>query len=202
MADVAGFDSKPFDIIDFGAYQDGGGSGKDFTPPAEGKYMGRLPLIKDDGSETPSENNHFGRTAEGYLRLDFGQTPIVVVDGPKPGYEIKYCSFSSKKYKGRMGSQTIDLLRACGIAAQPTSEAELRQALKMLSGRTFQFALVWEARNKDNREEDVKGMENFPVDPSDPSGVKRLPYVKDKYDDTKRWWANARIRYTVSAIKS
>lgn len=198
--DVAQMDLKPFDVIDFAKYQDGGAQ-KDYAPPVDGRYTGRLPIILDDGTEVASSTNHITRTQEGYLSIAFGASPIVIVDGAKPGYEIKFARFSSKKYKGREGSQVMDLLRAAGVAARPKNEAELRQALKLLSGKAFQFQLRWEAFNKDNKDETVRGMENFPADPQDPTGAKRLPFIKDKYDDTKRWWANGTIHYTVSAVK-
>ena len=193
MADVAQTNLAAFDIIDFDNYQDGGTSGKSYAPPVEGQYVGKVPAIKDDGTDVISATNDFGRTQEGYLKFRLDPVELVGVD-----YTIKYQNaFSSKKYKNREGSQVFDFLRACGIAARPKNETELRQALKMASGRTFKFALIWEAYNKDTQET-TSGMNNFPVDPNDPS--KHLPYIKDEFDSSKRWFANGKIRYFVSAL--
>lgn len=191
-ADVSQTSLHPFDILDFDNYQDGGGTGKSFAPPVEGRYVGRVPAIKDDGTDVVSETNDFGRTQEGYLKLRLDNIELVGVD-----YTVRYTNLSSKKYKARTGSQIFDFLRACGIAARPQNEAELRTAIKMASGRTFNFALVWEAYNKETQET-TAGMENFPVDPLDPT--KRVPWIKDEYDAQKRIFANGKVRYFVSAL--
>lgn len=193
MADVAQTNLVAFDPIDFDQYEDGGG--KDFSTPPEGRYVGRAPIIKDDGTDVISDTNSFGRTAEGYLKLNLDG--VTLVDGPKPGYAIRYQTISSKKYKARNGSQVLDFLRACGIAARPQSDAELRAACKMASNRTFSFQLVWEGFNKSTEEN--FGIAECDTDPNDPT--KKLSYMTDPYDPTKRWFANGRIRYFISAIK-
>lgn len=197
MADVAQTDLAKFDVIDFDHYQDGG-AGKSYAPPVEGKYTGKAPTIKDDGTDILSDTNDFRRSAEGYLQLRLD--PITIVgSGPENGYTIRFSSFSSKKYQKREGSQVFDFLRACGIAARPKSEAELRQAIRMASGRTFQFALVWEAYIK-SADETLSGMDNFPLlDPENPSKGHQ-PWVKDEFEEGKRWFANGKVRYFISAL--
>lgn len=191
-ADVAQTNLAAFDIIDFDNYQDGG-AGKSFAPPVEGQYVGKVPQIKDDGTDVLSATNDFGRTQEGYLKFRLDPVELVGVD-----YTIRYQNaFSSKKYAKREGSQVFDFLRACGVAARPKNETELRQALKMTSGRTFKFALIWEAYNK-TTQETTSGMSNFPVDANDPT--KRTPWIKDEFEDGKRWFANGKIRYFISAL--
>ena len=194
VADPVQNNLNPFDIIDFESYSDGG-TGKSYAPPVEGTYTGKAPVILDDGSDTISATNSFGRTNEGYLKLQLD--PIVVVGGPANGYEVRFTRLSSKKFKNKEASQTLNFLRACGIDARPKSEAELRQALRMASNRTFQFSLIWEAYNKD-ADETYSGMDSFPVDPTDPT--KRLPYRNDEYTPGKKWYANGKVKYFISAL--
>lgn len=192
-ADVAMMDLRPFDVIDFENYTEGGGSGKSFGPPPEGRYTGRVAQILDDGTDVISSTNNFGRTQEGYLKVDL---PLIeVLDQSANGYTIKYSRLSSKKYTARNGSQVLDFLRACGIDARPKNEAELRAAVKSAAGRPFQFQLVWEAYNK-NSETTLSGEENFPLK----SDGTRQSWIKDEFDDQKRWFANGKVRYYVSAI--
>jgi hypothetical protein len=192
-ADVSQTSLHPFDVVDFDNYSDGGGTGKSYAPPVEGQYVGKVPQIKDDGTDTLSATNDFGRTQEGYLKFRLDPVELVGTD-----YTIRYQQpFSSKKYAKREGSQVFDFLRACGIAARPKNETELRQALKMASGRTFKFALIWEAYNK-STQESTSGMNNFPVDPNDPT--KRQSFIKDEFDPQVRYFANGKIRYFISAI--
>lgn len=195
-ADVAQVALVAYDPIDYEKYQDGGGSGKSFAPPPEGRYAAKAPIFKDNGTDTIDESNSFGRTAAGYLKLNIDG--VTLVDGPNPGYTIRYQTLSSKKYAAREGSQVLDFLRACGIAAKPKTDAELRAACKMASGRAFQFQLVWEGYNKDTQENYT--FADMEVDPVDPS--KRLSYKIDPYDSSKKWFANGKVRYFVSAIKA
>lgn len=189
MADVAQMNLIEPETIDLDQYQDGGGSGKSFAPPDEGKYFGRLPVITDE---------NFGATQQGFLKL---KLDFDIVDAPPrtdgTPQQIKFASFSAKKYANRNGSQILDLIRACGVVPTGTSNEYLKATLKALSGQTFQFQLVWEAYNKD-ADENINGQANFPPDPNNPG--KRLSYIVDPYDSTKRWFANAKVKYTISAI--
>lgn len=190
MADVVQDNLVPFDAIDFDNYSEGGG-GKSYAPPAEGRYFGKVPMITDE---------MLVRTKAGYRSVKIDPIEVLATgDGtalPEP-YNVRFTSLSAKKYSNREGSQIMDFLRACGIDARPRTEAELDAAIKTASGRTFQFQLIWEAYNKDSQE-NTQGYENFPVDPQNPE--KRLPYIVDQYDTTKRWWANGKIKYFVSAV--
>lgn len=181
MADVAGLQ---FDAVDFDKYQDGGGA-TSYAPPDEGKYFGKLPIIDDTS---------FDKTQEDYLKLKVDPIEIVNAQNGANGYKVRFSHFSAKKYKNREGSQVLDLMRACGVAARPQNVEELKAICKSLSGRTFQFTLQWEAYNKETQET-TQGQENFPVDPTNPG--KRLPYIQD---GDKRVWANGRLRYTISAL--
>lgn len=189
MADIAMMNLIEPEQVELDTYQDGGGSGKSFAPPDEGKYTGRLPMITEE---------NFGPTNEGYLKLkidfDIADAPPRTDGAPQ---QIKYASFSAKKYKNRNGSQMLDLIRACGVTPTANTNEYLKQTLKGLSGQTFQFQLVWEAYNKD-ADENINGQENFPPDPN--NAGKRLSYVIDPYDNTKRWFANAKVKYTISAV--
>ena len=179
-ADVAQTNLSAFDPIDFDKYQDGG---KNFAPPPEGRYIGKAPMITDEC---------FGATAEGYLKLNIDPVEIVS-PGTGNGYKVRFTRLSAKKYSNRNGSQVLDYLRACGIGARPSSNDELKAALKMTSGRTFNFALVWEAYNKDTQET-TSGQDNFELLPDG----SRQTFVKD---GDKKWYANGKIRYFVSAVK-
>jgi hypothetical protein len=193
-ADVAQMDLKPFDPIDFDNYDDGSKkAGKSYAPPPEGRYTGRVLTIPDDGSDVISSTNAFGRTQEGYLKVDL--PTIDVLDQSANGYVVKYTRLSSKKYAKRNGSQVLDFLRACNIDARPTNENELRAAVRMAAGRPFQFQLVWEAYNK-NTEESTSGAENFP---KDATGAPQ-PWIKDEFEENKRWFANGKVRYFVSTF--
>lgn len=196
VADVAQMDLRPFDQIDFDNYEDGGSTGtsKSFAPPAEGRYTGRLVALLDDGTDVISSTNSFGRTQEGYLKIQLDS--IEIMDPSANGYQVRFTRLSSKKYAKRNGSQVLDFLRACGIDARPTSEAELRALLKTAVGRPFQFQLIWEAYNKDTQE-NTTGVDNFP---KDASGAPQ-PWIKDEFDDKKRWFANGKLRYFVSAFQ-
>jgi hypothetical protein len=194
-ADVSQMNLKPFDPIDYDNYDDGPkGGGTSYAPPAEGRYTGRIAALPDDGSDVISSTNSFGRTQEGYLKVQLPD--IEILEGTANGYKVKYTRLSSKKYAKKNGSQALDFLRACGIDARPQSEAELRSLLKQTVGRPFQFQLIWQAYDK-NSETEIRGAENFPLLPD---GVTRQSWIKDKFDDTKRWFANGTVRYFVSAF--
>ncbi len=165
----------------------------DTRPPVEGRYTGRIGAILDDGSDTISSTNSFGRTAEGYLKVELPE--IEILDQAANGYKVKYTRLSSKKYSNRNGSQVMDFLRACGMDVRPKTEAELRAALKLTAGRPFQFQLVWEAYNKDTQET-ISGAANFPKDGNN----QPQPFIRDEYDTSKRWFANGKVRYFVSAF--
>lgn len=184
-ADVAQTQLAAFDIIDFDHYSDMGTS---YAPPPEGVYTGKAPIITDEA---------FGVTAEGYLKVTVDPIEIVT-PGPGQGYKVRFTRLSAKKYKNREGSQVADYLRACGIAARPKNNDELKAALKMTSGRTMNFSLIWEAFNKETKET-TSGWENFPPDPANPA--QRLTYVPDQFDENKKWYANGRVKYFVSAVK-
>jgi hypothetical protein len=182
MADVAQVDLQPFVPPDYDNYDDGAPTSS-YAPPPEGKYVGKVPLITDEA---------FGATNENYLKVTIDPIELIGSD-----YKVRFTSLSAKKYKNREASQITDFLRACGIAARPKSNEELKQAIKMASGRTFSFVLQWEAFNK-NTQTRTQGYDNFPTDPNNPA--KRLSYVLDDIDPSKKWYANGRVRYFVSAV--
>lgn len=131
------------------------------------------------------------------MKLNLDPIKITNPNAAGDGYEVKYQSLSAKKYKNREGSQMADFLRACGVGARPTTNDQMRSALKMCSGRKFQFGLVWEVYNKTTQER-TSGEANFPVDPQDPT--KHLSYINDPYEQGKKWFANGKVKYFVSAI--
>ncbi len=186
-ADVAQLNLVPLTEIDFANYKDGG-TGMSYAPPPEGKYVGKVGVI-DDAC--------FGATKAGLLKVTLPEVELIT-SGLGQGYKIRFTSLSSKKYSNREGSQMMDFLRACGIAAKPKTNEELIAATKMASGRTFQFVLIWEAYNKDTQET-TSGQENFPFLAD---GITRQSFIVDPYDSTKKWYANGKIKYTISAVGS
>jgi hypothetical protein len=181
-ADVAQTNLAKFDAIDYENYSDGG-----FIPlPDEGKYVGKVPALTDESFDT---------TAEGYLKLKLD--PIVIVGPQGAGYKIRFTNLSAKKYSNREGSQVMDFLRACGIPLKPKSLDELKTACKMASNRTFQFGLTWEVYNKETKEA-VKGRSALEATKGWNSEGR---YLVDEFDATKKWYANGKVRYYVSAIQ-
>lgn len=182
-ADIAQTNLKAFDPIDFGTgYQDGGKP----QLPAEGRYFGQAPQITDAS---------FSSTQEGYLKVTLD--PITLVNNPASnGYQVRFTNLSAKKYSNREASQVGDFLRACGLPVQPKSNDELKQALKMASGKVFQFGLQWEVYNKATKES-WKGTETLEaLDGWNKTGK----FLPDPFDETKKLYANGKIRYFVSAI--
>lgn len=182
-ADIAGMDLKELDVLDYDNYESGG---KSFIAlPPEGRYWGQAPEITDES---------FGVTKEGRLKVSVD--PIVIVNsGTGDGYAIRFTSLSSKKYANRNASQMLDFVRACGLDIRPNTNDELKAALKMCSGRTFQFALVWEAYNKDTQVE-TSGQENFPTNPD---GT-RQTYLDETTSDGKKVYANGKVKYFIDAV--
>ena len=191
--DVAQVQLVPLDNFDYDNYVDGGNTS--FAPPPEGVYTAQAPIIHNDGTLVLSDTNDFRPSSEGILMLRVD--PITIVTPEYKGRTVRFQQFSTKKYAKREGSQVLDFLRACGLAVRPKSNDEMRAACVMASGRTFKFALIWEAFNKDTKET-TSGYENFPPDPQNPS--KRLSYVIDPYDNSKKWYANSRVKYFISAV--
>lgn len=195
MADVGQFALLEPEAIDYENESTGGG-GQNYAPPVEGRYTGKAPFFKDNGSGQITPDNHFGATQAGYLKV--AVEPIEIVGPTGQGYNIRFSSLSAKKYSNREGNQIIDFLRACGNPARPKTNDEYKSAVKMCSGKLFDFALVWEAYNKDTQET-TKGEQNFPPDPQD--STKHQPWIQDAFDSKKRWFANGKVKYYISAIK-
>lgn len=188
IADVAQLNLLEPDQIDFANYSDGP---KGYTVPAEGKYLAQLPIISDANFQKPDGSPL--TTKAGYRKVAID--PITIRGGAEEGYEIKYTELSFKKYSNREGSQVLDLLRACGYAGQPQSNAEIIAALKMMSGRTFQFGLQWKCWDGN---EEILGMDN-PRFKDEEGNV--VPWVVDPNDSEKRKWARGQIKFYVSAVK-
>ncbi len=186
LADVSGLDIKvdyiPEDEVE------AGGTGKSYGPPPDGKYFGQAPIITDES---------FGVTAAGYLSATLDPITIIAQGGqPGDGYQVRFTRLSSKQYSNKKTSQVIEFLRACGVSATPKTADEAKLMLKACSGKTFQFALQWEAYDKD-AQKSVKGMDNFPIG----EDGKPQPWVAAEYDATQRVWANGKVRFYISAVK-
>lgn len=199
MADVAGFDMQELtlDELNYGEYDSGGPSGKSYGPPPAGKYYAQNGLITDESfgqtKQDPPKRNVFPgpKTESG------AQAVLKVKVQGQEDAELRVFPFSTKKYSNRMGSQAIDWLRACGIDAQPKSDAEFKALAKMASGKTFQFGLDWEGFVAKDDPNNIKGMTNFP---KLEDGTYQ-PWVQHPYDDEKRIWARPVLKYFVDAVK-
>lgn len=181
-ADVAQLNLTPLNAIDYSNYKDGAAGS---APPPEGKYFGRVGTI---------EESNFGATKEGNLKITLPDVELVN-NAEGNGYKIRFASLSSKKYKNREGSQMADFLRACGIPVQPKTNEEMKAAFKMASNRQFQFQGVWEAYNKDTQT-NISGEASFPLG----ADGKRQSFIIDEFDPSKKWYANLKIKYTISAL--
>lgn len=182
MADVAQMNTVAFDPIDMDSYEEGG---KSFVAlPPEGKYWGQAPIFTDES---------FQLTKENYRKVIIDPITIVNSDVGN-GYQIRFSSLSAKKYSNRNGSQVLDFLRACGISAPITSDAELQAYVKACSGKSFQFALVWEGYDKLDKDREIRGQEAFVVD-----GVQQN-FIYSDVDPTQKVWANGKVKFYISAV--
>lgn len=183
MADVAQLNLVEPDQIDFDKYEDGGG--KSYGPPAEGRYFAKVPLIPV--SDDPAV---FQSTREGYLKIKVDPLAVVGTE-----YNVRFTTLSAKKYSNREGNQILDFIHACGLDLRPKTNEEYKQAVRLCSGKTAQFGLIWEAYNKDT-EETTKGAKNFPVG----NDGKPQSWLQDPYDSNKKIYANGRVQYWISAL--
>lgn len=178
MADVAQMDTILFDPIE-GNYEEGG---KAFVAlPPEGKYFGVAPLITDE---------NFGVTKAGYLSVSLDPITITNPGQAGDGYKIRFTKLSAKKFSNRNGSQIMDYLRACGLDVKPNSTEELKNYIKMTSGKTFQFALIWEGYDKNDPDREIRGADAF-------GGQ---TWVESAVDPEVRVWANGKVRFFISAV--
>jgi hypothetical protein len=183
QADVAGmelFDFIPEDEVYTGP------TGKSYAPPPEGKYWGTLPIITDEA---------FGKTQANFLKVTIDPITIVNPNGPGDGYTVRFTHLSAKKYSNRNTSQVIDFLRACGIGFVPKDAEEAKEVIKALSGKSVQFALQWEAWDKD-ADVTVTGEDKFPLN----DDGTRQSWIPSQVDETKKVYANGKVRYFISAV--
>lgn len=117
-------------------------------------------------------------------------------NGAGDGYAVRFTRLSGKKYSNKNTSQIIEFLRACGVTYVPKDADEAKQYIKSCSGKSFQFALQWEAYDKDAQKA-TKGMENFPT----LEDGTRQTWVPAEFDSTQKVWANGKVRFFISAVK-
>jgi hypothetical protein len=178
-----------------------------YTPPPPAQspdgqwiiYTGTLPAKLNDPAR-------FGATPEGYRSYEFGPVTIALAGGKN--YEIKYFTQSVKKFVNRKTQEAMNVsgvskvLKAAGFAGKPQQNKEYDAAVGAIGGRKIQFTIDWRARNKDNGEE-VKGYENFPLDPDRPGFRKAILKAGDLLPNgemvkSEVLFANAQVRFVES----
>lgn len=145
MIDISDLGLVEPDQVEWDKYEEGG------KPlPPKGEYTLKAPAAfnKED----------FTKGAAGQLIV---KVDSEIVEGPYAGFKLRYQTVSAKKYSNRNASQAGDYLRACGIVAQPKTNAEYAAAIQSTAGRVYRAQLDWSAYDSPTKYE-VKGWENFP----------------------------------------
>ena len=187
MADVAGLGLKKREATNFGDYPQGGGG---YTPPSPpGDYIGQAP------SEFEFSANNGDLVAV--------MNEVKILDAPEGHQDtIRFERLSTTPYKqGKRAKggacRAGDFLLSVGadVDFDTTDQQKWAEAIESAADGQFPFNLDWEVYASDLKKTLVRGYQNFPVDPNDPS--KRLPFVEVEGPDgqPKRYAARQVIRY-------
>lgn len=206
MANTAGMGLTEPRQIDWDNYN----PGSRYVPPPPAKdaggktivYSGQLP--KDVIEEQDDE---------GYRRYLLDPITLVKNGGTVDGTTIRFTRVSVKPFekngKPVNASSAGNVLRSAGVPAKPQKTAEYDNAMKAARGRIVQFAIDWEARNKDTGEK-VSGYDNFPDDTDRPGQKKSILRAGDAYKtkegataivQSEVLFANPRVRYFVDGSR-
>lgn len=184
-------------------------------------YIAPPPALGPDGKPI----TYFGAIVEaketdpddGYLNytVDFKLVKSNVADGLRVRSWVSARPFQRKnKTTGELEVATgnpnklAQLLKAAGLQAKPTNNAEYRSSVKAIATRTVPFTIDWEAKNKDTGET-IKGFNSFPEDPTRPGTRKTILRAGDVYNEldakgniigtktvtSEVLFANARLKY-------
>jgi len=183
-------------------------------------YMAPPPALDADGNpiiyqaQLPTDMASPARLAvnrNGFREFRCGPLKLAKNGPGVDGYEIRFFDVSVEKYKSRTTGEAIELssasklLRGAGIKAKPQKNAEWEQAIKLTAGKLVPVVIDWRAKNRDTGEE-IRGYENFPLDPERPGRRKAILKAGDilPNGETVRsevLFANAVVRYVVDPTR-
>lgn len=166
------------------------------------KYFGMVPQLNEAAFEADKEGNR-----------QWVIDPLTITNSGQSvdGYKIRFTRINTRQFVSRKtgkstGTSSVgNYLRSAGITAKPQKNNEYDAAVRATQGKKVTFTLDWEARNKDTGEQ-VKGYENFPLDPDRPGQRKAILKAGDTYKDasgaeqvvkSEVLFANARLKYFV-----
>ena len=179
---MSGTSLKEPNPIDWDAYNPG--SKFQVPPPAkgvDGKYVvyhAQLPTTIAAEADD-----------DGYRRYLLDPITLVKNGQGIDGYTIRFTRASVKAFTGKDGkavnaSQAGNVLKAAQVAAKPQKTAEYDAAFNLIKGKIVPVTVDWYAKNKDTGEQ-VRGYENFPVDPDRPGQRKAILKAGDTYTDAQ-----------------
>ncbi len=184
---------EPDPIADWGDYEDSTG-GPRLKVPA-GRYTFTLPTVLPTGPE-------WGATKDGYLSLTI--TPAIA-EGPFKGEAYKFSRFSLAPYKKRKATSLGDLLRALAYTgAPPQTNADYKNVIASLAGRSFESDTDAEYYCKGCRQTLIKNERTAPKDPETGEAVSAVgcPNCTDpQTGEALTVWRNQRLTFTVSAFR-
>lgn len=204
---TSGLNLKEPDQLNWDAY-DVGGSGYQAPPPAIGpddkpiRYQGTVPTLTDVA---------FDVNKDGYRQWIVDPITITRSGAGADGYKLRWTRVNTKKFVSRKtgketeASSVGNYLRSAGIVAKPQKNAEYDAAVRQTQGKVVAFTIDWEARNKDTGEQ-IRGYQNFPLDPERPGQRKAILRTGDVYTDdagvkqtvkSEVLFANARVKFFV-----
>ena len=141
------------------------------------------------------------------FRADRNGFLMAVIKGLKldGGYELRHeyassAPFPKKDKQGnvigtRNASSFGNYLRAFGLAARPTTQAEYESLAHATAGMPCTVTIDWEAYNSETQTTVADKWEQFPEDPERPGC--RQPFIEQ---DGKRFWARAGVKRFVDQV--
>lgn len=178
---------RPPDPVDFDKQTTGSGSTRPKMPP-----QGEFTLLTVDIAADPNEPKN--RSKEGYFQ------PVLtykVVDPGQPhdNYEMRYQRLSTKKWPNKESNSALDYLRAHGIDARPTTDAEYASLILQTLNRPFRAMVDWRAYDSATQEK-RNGMTSFP---QRADGSYQPWFTATGGGDTKVF-ANAEVKFFKTAV--
>lgn len=181
MSEINNVQLREPDPIDFDRQTTGTTTVRPKMPP-QGEYS-LLPV----GCE-------WGADRSGYL---MGTMTFRVIDPNQPhdNYEMRYQRVSTKKWPSRESSSILDYLKAHGITARPSTNAEYQALVSSTLNRPFRAVVDWRAYDKASQET-VKGMEQFPKR----ADGSFQPWITAKGGGDTKVFANVEVKFYKDAV--
>jgi hypothetical protein len=203
MADIATLNLKEPEQLNWDAEDR-----KYIPPPPALDANGQAIVYQAQIASTAGQPQSLSADQEGNLRVAFGPLKLVKNGNGADGYEIRFYDASTKKFRSRKTGDPIEMssiskvLRAAGVTAKPQKNAEYVAAARQAAGRVVPLTIDWSAKNRDTGEE-IKGYNNFPLDPERPGTRKAILRQGDVLPDgrvvaSEVLFANARVENIVS----